>query len=84
MPKWIASLVGKWIGKKIKLGDNTMDEKKPWYKSKTILSAVVAILLSGYATAAQHFGLPAVPEWAFALLAGLGVYGRATATTTIK
>lgn len=83
MPKWMAILVGKFLGRKIKLEDGKMDEKKPWYKSKTILTGIVAVLLATYTTAASQFGLPAVPEWIFGILAGLGIYTRATATTKI-
>lgn len=82
MPKWIATLLGKYLKSKVKLED-TMDDKKPWYKSKSILTGIVAVLLAGYTTAAGQFGLPAVPEWIFGLLAGFGVYSRATATQKI-
>jgi len=83
MPKWIANLVGKYLKSKLKLEDGKMDEKKRWWKSRTIWTGVVAILLSAYASAAQSFGLPPVPEWIFGLLAGFGVYTRTTATAKI-
>lgn len=61
-----------------------MDDSKKWWKSKTVLSGIVAVGLAAYSTAADHFGLPATPEWVFAILGALGVYGRVTATKEIK
>jgi hypothetical protein len=60
-----------------------MDSKK-WWLSKGIWTGVVAVVLAAYATAASQFGLPAVPEWVFAILGAFGVYTRATATTVLK
>jgi hypothetical protein len=60
-----------------------MDSKK-WWLSKGIWTGVVAVILAAYATAAAQFGLPAVPEWVFAILGAFGVYTRATATTVLK
>ncbi len=59
-------------------------ENKSWWKSKTIWAGVVAVILAAYGTAAAQFNLPAVPEWVFALLGALGVYGRVTANSTVK
>jgi len=83
MPKWVASLLGRFLKSKLKLEDGKMDEKKKWYKSKTIWTGVVAVLLSAYGTASASFGLPPIPEWIFAILATLGIYTRATATSKI-
>ena len=60
------------------------DETKKWWLSKTIWAGVVAVILAAYSTAAIQFGLPAMPEWVFAILGAFGVYGRATATTVLK
>lgn len=60
-----------------------MDNKK-WWQSKTVWAGVVAVILAAYGTAAAQFGLPPIPEWVFGILGALGVYGRATANTTIK
>jgi hypothetical protein len=60
-----------------------MDNKK-WWQSKTVWAGVVAVILAAYGTAASQFGLPPIPEWVFGILGALGIYGRTTASTTIK
>ena len=60
-----------------------MDSKK-WFLSKTIWTGIVAVVLAGYSTASAQFGLPAVPEWVFAILGAFGIYSRAAAKTVIK
>jgi hypothetical protein len=60
------------------------DATKKWYLSKTVWAGVVAVLVAGYNAAAAQFGLPAIPEFVFAILGAFGVYGRATATTSLK
>ena len=42
---------------------------KPWYKSKTIWTAIVA----GIIGVAQAFGVT-IPVWVFSVLAALGLY----------
>lgn len=81
--KFLAKIAGKWLGSKLKLEEGPMDDKKPWYKSKTILTGIVAVLLSAYGSASTQFGLPPVPDWIYAILASIGIYTRATATKTI-
>jgi len=58
-------------------------EKKKWYRSKTVWSSVVAVVLAAYNSASAQFGLPAVPEFVYGLLASFGIYSRVTATTKI-
>lgn len=87
--KWIYQLLGKFAGSKLKLQEGLPVDGKPWYKSKTILSDVVTILVVAYGAAASglsvHLGhpLPPIPEWVFAILGGIGIYGRASAETQI-
>lgn len=57
---------------------------KTWYQSKTIWAAIITGLIGIYNGVAPTQGWPAIPDWVFALLAALGVYSRATATTTVK
>lgn len=84
----IAKIIGNTIKKKLNLEEGIMPTK-PWYKSVTIWSDIVTILVGTYATAqttlAPHLGvnLPNIPGWVLAFLGALGVYGRSTATTTI-
>lgn len=58
-------------------------EKKAWYRSKTIWTGVVAVLIAGYNTAAIQFNLPQIPEFVFAMLGAFGIYTRATSTTVL-
>ncbi len=72
-----------------------MDSKK-WYLSKALWAGVVGLLfgiydlVGGFLTsgcltdpAGICIHLPLVPSWVFAALSALGIYGRATATTTL-
>ncbi len=87
--KWIYRIVGKIAGSKLDLQEGLPMDGKPWYKSKTILSDIVTILVVAYGAAAgglaTHLGhpLPPIPEWVFGILAGIGIYGRTTADTQI-
>lgn len=59
-------------------------DTKPWYQSKTILSAIGSGLMGLYLTligAGLH--LPAVPPWVVTVLSAIGIYGRTTADTKI-
>lgn len=64
-------------------------ETKSWYKSKAIIAGIVGILIAVYNAATpglcESFKvcLPAIPEFAYAILAGLGIYGRVDAKTKI-
>ena len=58
-------------------------EKKKWYRSKTVWTSVVTVVLATYNSASVQFGLPAVPEFVYGVLAAFGIYSRVTATTKI-
>lgn len=60
-----------------------MFSTKAWWQSKTIWAGILAILMAAYNTASTTFGLPPVPEWVYGILGALGVYGRATATSSV-
>lgn len=83
MNKVCAYIAGKWLKNKIKLEDGPMDDTKKWYKSKSIWTGVVAVLVAAYGSASANFGLPPVPEWVFAILGTIGIYTRVNATTKI-
>ena len=72
-----------------------MDAKK-WYLSKGIWAGVIGIIVVLYNTLVTQLAagcgvegglcvtLGAIPEWILGLLATFGLYGRATAKTTIQ
>ena len=68
---------------------DTLILKKPWYKSKTILSIIVIFILGIYNTSApfvlEHYNiiLPLIPEWIYSILAILGIKFRMDAKIRI-
>ena len=84
LPNFVYSMVGKFIGKKLNLKeDKDMGDTKKWYLSKGIWASIVTGLMGIYMTVQPVAGLPAVPEWIFAILGAMGLYARATATKAI-
>lgn len=62
-------------------------DKKPWYKSLTIWAGILGILVGCYIqldTEVFADALPNIPASVLAILATLGIYGRAKATTEIE
>ena len=58
---------------------------KPWYQSKTIWGAVLAIAIAAWNAGVNSvFGFPMIPEWVYALLGAFGVYSRLTTNTVVK
>jgi hypothetical protein len=63
---------------------------KPWWQSKTIWSDVVTIGIALYGSVAGNlapdlgFHLKPIPAAVLTVLGMLGVYGRATANTTLN
>lgn len=90
---WIKNILarsaGKKIAKQVGLKEDGDMETKPWIKSKTVWAGVLSVAIAVYNAAREPLGsqfgvnLPIIPEWIFALLGGLGVYGRAAANTKI-
>jgi hypothetical protein len=82
----LLELLAKKAGKKLfPEGGDGQVETKVWYKSKTILSAIVAGLIVIYNGIAPGLGWPSpIPEWIIAILSGIGIYSRVTANTTIQ
>ncbi|MCA1800624.1 MAG: hypothetical protein LC650_04970 [Actinobacteria bacterium] len=60
-----------------------MLDYKVWWRSKTVWSAIVAILVAAYNTASVQFGLPAIPDFVFGILGALGIYARGVADTKL-
>jgi hypothetical protein len=86
---WIYKLIGKNLANKIGLKETNMADEPvvsiPWYKSKTILTAIVTVIIGAIQPISTAFGHPiAIPEWVLSLLVGLGLYTARTATTDIK
>lgn len=89
MFQWIKTLFVKKavaeIEKKLDLKEGPMEQGKPWYKSKGVLSGIVTVLLGTYEVAkvslAPQLGwnFPEIPPIVFTLLGALGIYSRITA-----
>lgn len=60
-----------------------MDSTKKWYQSKGVWTGVVTGLMGIYLAVAPAAGFPAVPEWIFAILGGMGIYTRVVADSKI-
>lgn len=65
----------------------TLDGFKAFLASKTIWSDILTIVVAAYTAAVPIFNLPTVDgpivATILAILGGLGIYGRTTATTKI-
>lgn len=86
---FFAKIAGRKIASELNLTEETMPTK-PWYTSKTIWSCIVNFLIATYGLVGQYLvpafpglHLPAIPGIALAVLSGIGIYSRATSTTTI-
>jgi len=62
------------------------EESKKWYQSKVIWCGIISAAIAAYNSllTGGTFHLPVIPEFVYGILAALGIYGRATATTVIK
>lgn len=81
---FFAKLAGKTIANKLDLTEESkMDGTKKWFQSRTVWTGVVGGLLAIYGSLAPGLNLPHIPEWIFALLSGLGIYTRISATDKI-
>lgn len=83
IPNFLLKWIGRDIANKLSLQEGKMPDSKPWYASKTIWASVVVGLIGIYNAIGTAKGLPPIPEWVYTLLGAIGVYTRATATTTI-
>ena len=80
---FFAKLAGKFLSKKLNLQEGIVETKK-WYLSKGVWTGVVTAVMGLYVTLQAQIGLPAIPEWIFALLGALGIYSRVTAETKLE
>lgn len=91
--KWLKNLVLKIAARKVAtaigMEDGPMNDKKEWWKSKTVWTGIVTVLIGLYDSVngnlAGQFGwnLPEIPTFVYSVLGAIGVYTRAVATKTI-
>jgi hypothetical protein len=92
--KWLQNLVVKIAARKaakaLDLQEGTpMENSKPWYKSKGVITGLVTVLISTYeavkVTVAPQVGwnLPDIPAIAYTILGALGIYSRVAANSTV-
>lgn len=88
---WLQNMAARFAGRKIgkQLTEGPMEEKKAWFKSKTVWTGILTVVIAVYQSAspalAGSFGvhLPAIPQWLYAFLGAAGIYSRVTADTKI-
>ena len=85
---FFAKLAGKFAAKKLKLEDGPMEGTKSWYKSKTLWSDIVTVLVGIVGLVDTHFTgghIATSPAYSIVLtfLGAVGFYGRKNADTKI-
>jgi len=94
MFNWVGTLIGKFIGKKLNLQeDSKMDGTKKWFQSQTIWAGIVGtirgiyLLLQVSLPTFTSVHLPDIPPWVDGILTtvlgGTVIQGRTTATDKI-
>ena len=89
LKKLIVKKAAKEISKKLDLTEGPMQDGKPWYKSKGVLTEIVVVLVGTYdmvrsSLAAQlGWNLPEIPPFLFTLLGAFGIYSRVSADKSI-
>lgn len=83
IPDFLLKIIGRRVGDKINLQENSTMETKPWYQSKSIWTAVIGALIGLYNAIGAVKNLPPVPDWIFTILGAIGIYTRSTVTTKI-
>jgi hypothetical protein len=85
---FFAKMAGKYLAGKLNLQENENMGTKPWYQSKTLWSDIATIAVSIVGLVDAHFTggkIASSPYYQgiLAVLGGVGIYGRSTATTKI-
>ena len=92
LPKWVYSFIGRQIAGKLDLTEDKMSElvdTKKWYQSKSILNAIVIVIIGTYETVRMslapqfNWNIPAIPEFVYVILGAIGIYTRKIADTKI-
>lgn len=87
--KIVAKMAGKKFAKAIDLKEGAEMDTKKWWKSKSIWTGVVTVLIATYETAqkslAPQFGyqMPEIPPVVYVFLGATGIYTRAIASTKV-
>lgn len=90
IPLWVVRMISKSAGNKIGLEEGGMQEGKPWWKSKGVLTGIVTVLVGAYETTrlalAPQLGwnLPDIPPFVYTILGAIGVYARVVAKGAIR
>ena len=86
---WLKNLAVKLFAKKVAkdldLKEGPMDGAKKWYKSKTIWSDVLTVVVGLWGVldpvlASHGVNLPTIPPLLLTVLGGMGIHGRVTAS----
>lgn len=88
---WFTNLVAKFAGKRLAKAADLKEgpmETKSWWKSKTIWSDIATVAISIVGLVDVHFtggkiATNPIYQTVLALLGGMGIYTRSTATTKI-
>lgn len=91
---WLKNLIiknaVKKVADKLDLQEGPMEEGKKWYKSKGVISGIVAVLLGIYEVVRLNlapqvgWSIPEIPPVLFTVLGALGIYSRVVADKVIK
>ena len=91
---WLKNLIikkaAKEVADKLGLQEGPMEEGKPWFKSKGVISGIVAVLLGIYEVVRLNlapqmgWSIPEIPPVLFTVLGALGIYSRVVADKVIK
>lgn len=85
---FFAKMIGRKISKELELTEGPVDEKKKWYKSKTVWSDILTAFVGVWAVVQPvlvNYGvtLPDIPPIALTVLGAMGIHGRITAEKKI-
>lgn len=87
--KIAAKIAAKKIEKVLDLQEGTAMETKKWWKSKSIWTGVVTVLIAAYETSQKSlapqlgYELPEIPSFLYMVLGSMGIYTRAVASTKV-
>jgi hypothetical protein len=86
----ILKIIGKKFANSLELVEGRpMENGKPWYKSKGVLTGIVTVIIGTYEgvrlSLAPQMGwsLPDIPPFAYTILGALGIYSRVVASATV-